>query len=73
MDAFTKPEPDERAARWEVVGLDWLRVPGGASVVRVLGHDARSVRLEALASTAPTPAAAEDFGRRLAEIGRAHV
>lgn len=66
MEEFTKTEPDARAAEWEVAGLDWLRVPGGAAVVQVLGHDARSVRLQALRSASPTPGAAEDFGRRLA-------
>ncbi|HEX2856716.1 MAG TPA: fructosamine kinase family protein [Propionibacteriaceae bacterium] len=63
---FTKSEPTRRAADWEAAGLDWLRVPGGAAVVRVLDRDERTLHLQPLAPVAPTPAAADDFGRRLA-------
>ncbi len=62
----TKTEPSERASDWEVAGLDWLRVAGGAAVVRVLARDARTLQLEALTPTAPSAAAAEAFGRGLA-------
>ena len=64
--AFTKTEPTERAADWEAAGLDWLRVAGGARVVRMLDREARTLHLEPLRATAPTASAAEAFGRRLA-------
>ena len=64
--AFTKPEPTQRAADWEAAGLEWLRVPHGARIVRLLGRDAGTLRLESLHPVSPTAAAAEDFGRRLA-------
>jgi fructosamine-3-kinase len=50
----------------EAAGLRWLAVDGGVPCARVVAHDARSLTLERLASVAPTPAAARDFGSRLA-------
>ncbi len=64
--AFAKTEPSERADGWEDVGLNWLRVPGGALVVRVLERDGRTLHLEPLRAVTPSPAVAERFGRRLA-------
>lgn len=66
MEEFTKTEPDARAAEWEAAGLEWLRVPGGAAVVEVLGVRGCRVRLRALEAASPSAAAAEEFGRRLA-------
>ncbi len=54
---------------WEAAGLRWLAeaVPaGGAPVVQVLGEGADHVELELLRPAAPTPTAAERFGRGLA-------
>jgi len=64
--SYLKTEPSERAPDWEAAGLAWLRVPGGAEVVRVLDRRPGALELESLRSADPTPAAAESFGRRLA-------
>jgi fructosamine-3-kinase len=50
----------------EAAGLRWLAVDGGVPCARVVGHDGRSLTLERLKSTAPTRAAAREFGSRLA-------
>jgi len=64
--SFVKHAASARAAAWEMAGLDWLRVDGGAAVVDVLAVDESSLELERLSPTAPSPAAAEAFGRALA-------
>lgn len=50
----------------EAAGLRWLAVDGGVRCARVLAFDATSLTLERLAPVTPTPAAAVDFGSRLA-------
>lgn len=51
----------------EAAGLQWLSAaPGGVPCARVLGHSADSLTLERLNTTAPTRAAAYEFGQRLA-------
>lgn len=54
---------------WEAAGLSWLasaQAAGGAEVVPVLGVGEHHLELERLVEAAPTPAAAEAFGRGLA-------
>jgi fructosamine-3-kinase len=50
----------------EAAGLRWLAVDGGVPCARVVAQDERSLTLQRLESVAPTPAAARDFGCRLA-------
>jgi fructosamine-3-kinase len=51
----------------EVAGLRWLSAAlDGVRCVRVLAYDDRSLTLERIDSTAPTPASAREFGARLA-------
>ena len=50
----------------EAAGLRWLAVDGGVPCARVVAQDEHSLTLERLESVAPTPAAARDFGSRLA-------
>lgn len=50
----------------EAAGLAWLVVPGGVRIARVLGVGAESLTVQRVPPAAPTAAAAEDFGRRLA-------
>ena len=51
----------------EAAGLQWLSAAdGGVPCARVIAHDDTSLTLERLDTAAPTPAAAHDFGRRLA-------
>lgn len=52
----------------EAAGLTWLAEPGAVPVVEVLGHDATELRLVRLESARPTPEAAREFGRRLADL-----
>ncbi|MCV7287376.1 fructosamine kinase family protein [Mycolicibacterium wolinskyi] len=68
MDEFVKRNPAAPPGFFaaEAAGLRWLAVDGGAECVRVLAHDATSLRLQRLKSVAPSAEAARDFGRRLA-------
>lgn len=50
----------------EAAGLAWLRVPGGVPVVEVLAVQPQSITLARLTPVTPTPAAADEFGARLA-------
>ncbi|HEY6649165.1 MAG TPA: fructosamine kinase family protein, partial [Mycobacterium sp.] len=51
----------------EAAGLQWLSAAdGGAPCARVIAYDDTSLMLERLDAAAPTPAAAHEFGRRLA-------
>lgn len=51
----------------EAAGLQWLSdASDGVPCARVIGHDDTSLTLERLDTTAPTAAAAHEFGRRLA-------
>lgn len=52
----------------EAAGLDWLRVPGGPPVVEVLDVGADHLDLARLTPVTPDPAAAQDFGARLAVL-----
>jgi fructosamine-3-kinase len=51
----------------EAAGLQWLSAAdGGVPCAKVIGYDDTSLTLERLDSAAPTLAAAQEFGRRLA-------
>ncbi|GAA1568638.1 fructosamine kinase family protein [Kribbella sancticallisti] len=65
---FVKERHDVPAGFFEVeaAGLRWLSVPGGPPVVQPLEVSAGRLVLPQVDSAPPTPAAAEDFGRRLA-------
>lgn len=63
---FVKHAASGRAAEWEAAGLDWLRVDGGAPVVRVVAVEANSLVLQRLSPAAPAASDAEEFGRALA-------
>jgi fructosamine-3-kinase len=52
----------------EVAGLRWLRVPGGPPVPAVLDRAEDRFVMELVPSGAPTRAAAEELGRRLAAL-----
>ncbi|MBX6371071.1 MAG: fructosamine kinase family protein [Acidothermus sp.] len=52
----------------EARGLAWLRVPGGPPVPRVLVVTKNTLVLEWVQRGSPTPAAAREFGRRLATL-----
>lgn len=52
----------------EVAGLQWLAEPDVIPVVSVLDHSADRVALEQLIEAPATPAAAEEFGTRLARL-----
>ena len=68
--AFRKTRVDAPAGffRCEAAGLDWLRVAGGAAVVRVLDVGEDHLDLVRLSPTTPTPEAARAFGRGLAVV-----
>ena len=51
--------------RAEAAGLEWLRVPGGVPVVKVLAVSETSITVERVRRITPTPEAAQDFGRAL--------
>jgi fructosamine-3-kinase len=55
----------------EAAGLRWLAAAGGASVVEPLEVDDDRIVLPRLTQVAPSPAAAESFGRGLAATHRA--
>ncbi|MDF9874855.1 fructosamine kinase family protein [Cellulosimicrobium cellulans] len=52
----------------EAAGLSWLAVEGGPRVARVLGVSPTRLDLERVLPAAPTPEAAEAFGRALAVV-----
>jgi fructosamine-3-kinase len=71
VEAFRKHRTGPDADRFfatEAAGLDWIRVPGGPGVPAVLELDSGSITLERVRESAPTPAAAVDFGHRLARL-----
>jgi len=65
---WTKRQPSAPAGLYlaEAAGLDWLRVPGGVSVVDVVEATADSITLAKVVTAAPTRAAARAFGETLA-------
>jgi len=64
------PPPGFFAA--EAAGLRWLaEVPGGPPVPQVLEFGTDHIVITRIETGAPTPAAADDFGRRLATLHRA--
>ena len=67
-NTFVKRRADAPAGLFaaEAAGLAWLRVPGGACVVRVIAHDETSITLERVRTVAPSQPAAEAFGAALA-------
>ncbi|MBU3063904.1 fructosamine kinase family protein [Nocardia sp. NEAU-G5] len=55
----------------EAAGLRWLTVPGGPPVPEVIAVDTGAIALQWIDHGEPTPAGAEDFGRRLATLHHA--
>ena len=68
MTYFTKRRDDAPAGLFaaEAAGLDWLRVPGGVSVVNVIDWSATAITLERLTAVPSTADAASTFGEQLA-------
>lgn len=52
----------------EAAGLEWLAEPNEVPVVKVIGHDAQSLRLERIDETSPNARSADTFGRQLARL-----
>jgi fructosamine-3-kinase len=63
-----RPDAPDGFFACEAAGLRWLRVPGGPPVADVLDVGPDHLDLVRLTEVAPTPAAATDFGRRLAVL-----
>ena len=65
---FTKSRPDapEHFFAAEAAGLRWLAVPGGVRVAAVHRASRTSLTIDRVTPGSPTPASAEEFGRRLA-------
>lgn len=57
-----------RELAWEATGLRWLAEPGVLRVAKVIDVSNNVLTLERIATVAPTPAAAEVFGRQLAAL-----
>ncbi|MGV0794836.1 fructosamine kinase family protein [Mycolicibacterium sp. XJ1819] len=69
MAGFVKRNPNAPSGFFacEAAGLRWLAAAdGGVPCAAVLGYDDGSLTLQRLTSVTPTPAAAHEFGRRLA-------
>lgn len=68
METIRKTDSRPGRIAYEVAGLAWLAAagPSGASVVPVLAHGPTWLEEPRLLSVAPTPGAAEEFGRALA-------
>lgn len=78
MDTIRKADSRRGRIAYEVAGLAWLAEASdpGAPVVPVLDHGATWLEEPRLVSVAPTPRAAEDFGRALAHThaaGASHL
>lgn len=78
MDTIRKADSRRGRIAYEVAGLAWLAEASdpGAPVVPVLDHGATWLEEPRLVSVAPTPRAAEDFGRSLAHThaaGASHL
>ena len=78
MDTIRKADSRRGRIAYEIAGLAWLAEASdpGAAVVPVLDHGATWVEEPRLVSVAPTPRAAEDFGRALAHThaaGASHL
>ena len=52
----------------EAAGLAWIRVPGGPPVPEVVARGAGRISIRRVPTGPATPAAAEDFGQRLAAL-----
>ncbi len=65
---FAKASRLERAAQAEAASLTWLAEPGALAVPRVHGHDDHWLVIDFIEPGAPTPQAAEEFGRGLARL-----
>ena len=78
MDTIRKADSRRGRIAYEVAGLAWLAEASepGAAVVPVLDYGATWLEEPRLVSVAPTPRAAEDFGRALAHThaaGASHL
>ena len=78
MDTIRKADSRRGRIAYEVAGLAWLAEASdpGAAVVPVLDHGVTWLEEPRLVSVAPTPRAAEDFGRALAHThaaGASHL
>jgi fructosamine-3-kinase len=63
-------DPPEGFFEAEAAGLTWLRDAGAAAVPEVIVAMPQLIALEWIDPGSPSPAAAEDFGRSLAELHR---
>ena len=70
MDVWTKRRADAPLGVFvaEAAGLDWIRVAGGPPVPQVLEVSAGALRMERVPTGEPTPAHADELGRRLAVL-----
>lgn len=71
METFRKSDHRRGRILYEVAGLRWLRAaydadPSAVPIVEVIRHGDDWLEEPRLAQAQPTPATAEDFGRRLA-------
>lgn len=78
MTTFRKRDPRPGRIAYEVAGLQWLAAAGtqANTIVTVLEHGKDWLEEPRLPTTAATPSAAEDFGRRLAHLhaaGASHL
>ena len=67
---FRKHAPTPEAAAWEAAGLQWLGSTHTVPVVEVRSVEGTVLELERLRDEGPSPAAAETFGRQLAQLHR---
>ncbi|RLK54724.1 fructosamine kinase family protein [Actinokineospora cianjurensis] len=63
-----KYDPRQGAVDAEVAGLRWLAEPGAVAVPDVRAHDDRWLIMEQIEPSAPSTVAAEDLGRRIADL-----
>ena len=78
METMRKTDSRRGRIAYEVAGLAWLAEASdpGAAVVPVLDHGATWLEEPRLVSVSPTPRAAEEFGRALAQThaaGASHL
>lgn len=72
-EAFRKTRPRAPAFYYqaEAANLRWLTVPGGPPIPEIISVQRDALELEYILPGTSSPAAAEDFGRRLAVMHRA--
>jgi fructosamine-3-kinase len=70
-EGASDPSPDPAGFGAEAAGLIWLAEAGAAAVPGVLGHDQRCLVIEWIDARPASPAAAREFGGRLARLHQA--